>query len=91
MNARLHRVVFNKARGLLMAVAETVRACAPGTRPKARSPRRAHRIRPSAIALAAWAFLSAGNSLAQVIADPTAPAAQRPTVLLNADGSPLVI
>jgi filamentous hemagglutinin len=90
MNARLHRVVFNKARGLLMAVAETARACAPGARRMARSPRRAHRIRPSAIALAAWACLSTGNSLAQVIADPAAPAAQRPTVLLNADGSPLV-
>ncbi|HEU4459697.1 MAG TPA: hemagglutinin repeat-containing protein [Methylibium sp.] len=80
MNAHLHRLVFNAARGVFMAVAETASA-------RCRSP--SSRARCAAF-VAILALLFAGTADAQIVADPAAPAAQRPTVLNAANGVPLV-
>ena len=100
MNRNCHRIVFNVARGQLMAVAETAQRCgksASGESPSgaaaAHSPALQHPIRQTALAalLALGAvFASAPVALAQIIADPTAPANQRPTVLSDSAGRPLV-
>ena len=106
MNQQLYRIVFNTARGILMAVAETA-----GTQGKAgerrsvsvgRKAHRAgaalsvglHRLQPLAVAMAsAWLLISiAPDARAQIVSDPGAPANQRPTVLTTGSGNniPLV-
>ncbi|MDQ5881987.1 MAG: filamentous hemagglutinin, partial [Pseudomonadota bacterium] len=99
MNANRHRIVFNRARGLLMAVAEI--ACAQGKSPaNSNGPAAAAppgfslaRLRPAAFA----ALLACGAQLAlmhtasaQVVAYKAAPASQRPTILSAGNGVPLV-
>ncbi|SMB21507.1 putative hemagglutinin-related protein (fragment) [Sterolibacterium denitrificans] len=104
MNAHCYRIIFNKRRGLLMAVAET----AP-SRGKARSvtttvatsgkhPRRlSARLKP--LARLVWRALGWASCLggllvsaahAQIVADPGAPGNQRPTVLNAFNGVSLV-
>lgn len=101
MNKYCYRIVFNTARGSLMAVAETaVGHCkaAGTTSAQTRAPRSA----PSATVLATvrtltfalWSALglvawpAAGH--ADIISDSNAPANQRPTVLNAANGVPQV-
>lgn len=99
MNAHRHRLVFNRARGLVMAVAEI--ACACGKSPATTAgPAMATppgfslaKLRPAAFAV----LLAAGAQLAvvpladaQVVAYKAAPANQRPTVLTAGNGVPLV-
>jgi filamentous hemagglutinin len=99
MNANRHRIVFNRARGLLMAVAEI--ACAQGKSPANSNGMAAvappgfsfARLRPAAFA----ALFACGAQLAlmhtasaQVVAYKAAPASQRPTVLTAGNGVPLV-
>ena len=74
MNKHCHRLVFNRARGVLVAVGECARsvcksASGQGTR---------------AVAMAA--LLLGGPALAQVVADPNAAGSQRPQVLNTANG-----
>ncbi len=99
MNANRHRIVFNRARGLLMAVAEI--ACAQGKSPANGSGTTAvappgfslARLRPAAFAalLACGAQLAFMNTAsAQVVAYTAAPASQRPTILSAGNGVPLV-
>lgn len=102
MNKHCYRMVFNKARGILMAVAEIAvshgkasgetsgRTVVPGS------------VRGStlrALTLSAWATLAVNTAgliiwpvvgQAQIVADPNAPANQRPTVLAAPNGVPLV-
>ena len=92
MNSKLHRVIFNKTRELFLVVADTMRTVAGG---QARSngtkrPRTAERLQPRAVALCVWTCMVSMATQAQIIADPTAPASQRPTVLMDAMGRPLV-
>ncbi|MEG1770536.1 MAG: filamentous hemagglutinin N-terminal domain-containing protein, partial [Comamonas sp.] len=79
MNQHFHRVIFNRARGLWMAVQETAHAGHGAA---------------SSTCLAAVAtltlLLAAPAGLAQIIADPSAPGQQRPTVLNSANGTPTV-
>lgn len=95
MNKNRHRIVFNVARGQRMVVAETARhhgGLASGEASSspnvecytAPSPRRFH-----ALALAAL-LLFARSPYAQVVADPSAPGNQRPTILQTANGLPQV-
>ncbi|MDQ5905139.1 MAG: filamentous hemagglutinin, partial [Pseudomonadota bacterium] len=97
MNANRHRIVFNRARGLLMAVAEI--ACAQGKSPaNSNGPAAAAppgfslaRLRPAAFAalLACGAQLAFMNTAsAQVVAYTAAPASQRPTILSAGNGVP---
>ncbi|WPB59202.1 hemagglutinin repeat-containing protein [Xylophilus sp. GOD-11R] len=79
MNRQSHRLVFNRARGALMAVQES----AAGSGKAASGDRRAGSV---VIGL----VLCAAAVQAQIAADPTAPGTQRPTVLQAPNGVPLV-
>lgn len=90
MNANLHRIVFNRSRGLFMAVAECAPSCAGGLSRK----RRASTARPATAALRQLTLASllalAWPAHAQIVADPTAPAGQQPGVHTATNGVPLV-
>ncbi len=95
MNRDCHRIVFNKRRGQLMAVAETAQtggktaageSTGHGAQGQSSLP---GRCRPVAVAM--WLAVGAlPMAWAQIIADPNAPANQRPTVLSDTAGRPLV-
>ncbi|HJV75948.1 MAG TPA: hemagglutinin repeat-containing protein [Noviherbaspirillum sp.] len=98
MNKLCYRIVFNKARGLLMAVAEVVmsRGKTPVTGSVGTSTvwhkagfglvRMLSVAIWSALGLVTWTDVVS----AQIIADHNAPATQRPTILQSANGIPLV-
>lgn len=97
MNKHLYRVVFNQHRGQLMVVAEsaTANGKADSGEPavSVSSPSLLTTLRPLALAL----FVALGMvtvfapiTYAQVVADPGAPASQRPNVLLTANGLPQI-
>lgn len=97
MNKHLHRVIFNKARGLLMVVAENVsgQGKAPGTREASGAsgscvatlvPLRFALM--SALSLVSLAAMPAWAN--GIVADPNAPGGQRPNVLESANGTPQV-
>lgn len=99
MNRNIFRVVFNKVRGLWMVVAEIATAAGKrrmaGSQPVAGSERGLHLARLSPLAFAAMVaagapFVLMSTAQAQVIADPGAPASQRPTVLTAPNGVPQV-
>ncbi|MDP1685778.1 filamentous hemagglutinin N-terminal domain-containing protein [Hydrogenophaga sp.] len=90
MNRNHHRIVFNAARGQLMAVSKTAAACT-GSTATSEGPARA--LRPSRWHRAGAALLTAFatlNSQAQISADPSAAGHLRPTVLTAPNGVPLV-
>ena len=76
MNRNHHRIVFNAARGVLMAVSECARSMGKASACTATT--------------AATSLLFCLPVQAQISADPAAPGAQRPTVLNAANGVPLV-
>jgi filamentous hemagglutinin len=101
MNHHCYRIIFNRARGLFMAVAET--AASQGKSRGETSSLRLRASKPCAAALDAgvrplslsiWLALGmviwSGAAPAQVVADPHAPGKQRPTVLSSPNGVPLV-
>jgi filamentous hemagglutinin len=97
MNQNRYRIVFNRARGQLMAVAETASAHSHGGSSGERASSAATRqtswcwAAVRSTALAAWVGVgSISSAMAQVVADPTAPASQLPTVLVDSAGRPLV-
>ncbi|MEG3062484.1 MAG: hemagglutinin repeat-containing protein, partial [Comamonas sp.] len=79
MNQHLHRVIFNRARGLWIAVQETATGGHGG-------------LSSSALPVAAGLclLLAAPGGLAQIIADPSAPGRERPMVINAANGTPAV-
>ncbi|PUE12943.1 hemagglutinin repeat-containing protein [Limnohabitans sp. T6-20] len=102
MNKTRYRIVFNKARGCLMAVAETAIAQGKGasgaTTCGATHP---GQLRLSVLGLVCkwltgtvlvclpWAWLAplqAQTVATRIVADPTAPSAQRPTLLTSSNG-----
>ncbi|CAM3614901.1 Toxin CdiA [Pseudomonas reidholzensis] len=98
MNKHLYRVIFNKARGLLMVVAETVssQGKAPGERAGGGAS-----VQPCVATLGGLRFALMGAlgliSLsvapawaAGIVADPSAPGGQRPMVIDSANGTPQV-
>jgi filamentous hemagglutinin len=76
MNKNRHRVVFNAARGLRVAVAECARSAGKAT------------TTASATAVLITTLLLPAQ--AQIAADPSAPGNQRPTILSAPNGVPLV-
>ncbi|WP_080647876.1 two-partner secretion domain-containing protein [Variovorax atrisoli] len=80
MNRHLHRVVFNAARGLRMAVQETAASTGKG----------ASRATTVAGAAAVAGALIAGAAHAQIVGAPNVPGNLRPTVLTAPNGVPLV-
>ena len=101
MNANLYRIVFNKSRGLLMAVAETASSQSKGQGDSPADTRGEPPIR-TARALANMAYTAGAAAFAfaiiamcttaeaQIIADPSAPGTQRAIVLNAPNGVPLV-
>lgn len=90
MNQGMHRVLFNAARGLRVAVQETAHGHSrTAGNTKAPQARRAGGAALRVMTLAG-ALLQGPGALAQIVADPTAPGNQRPTVLAGPNGAPLV-
>ncbi len=95
MNKLAFRVIFNRHRGLLMAVAETARACngglasaGPGYRDPVSSRKR--RLLHWASPMLASLYLAFPPVFAQIVADPNAAAGRRPLIDATANGLPLV-
>ncbi len=102
MNKNCHRIVFNPARGQLVAVAETASAHVKSASGQSRAERPIAHTGRRSTCTAEWFLQSIVGALlagiglgigslaqAQIIADPSAPASQRPTIL--SDGArPLV-
>ncbi len=94
MNRHCHRLVFNRTRGQIMAVAECATQCTvtPGPGRHAGSSTRLLRTRMTALQLAlglAWGLVTVAGQ-AQISADRAAPGHQRPTVLAAPNGVPVV-
>jgi len=97
MNKNLYRIVFNKRRGQLMAVAETAGAqgkSASGETGRDGSAQSlAFVLRPLGFCISAalsMVLLMQPVARAQVVADPSASGSQRPTILGTANGLPQV-
>ncbi|TYK67505.1 filamentous hemagglutinin N-terminal domain-containing protein, partial [Comamonas sp. Z3] len=109
MNKNLHRVIFNKARGIRMVVQETASSegkAGNGSTQTGASDAgalSAGSLRTAKSFLSAFPFSAAAKTagmlalalgapagFAQIIADPSAPNRQRPTVLESANGTPTV-
>uniref|UniRef100_UPI001854DF4D two-partner secretion domain-containing protein n=1 Tax=Polaromonas sp. TaxID=1869339 RepID=UPI001854DF4D len=101
MNKHLHRIIFNAKRGQRMAVAESASSCGKATGSTqscaaSRSASLCGATFPSLKALSVAVFCALGGfaqwlpvAQAQVVADPSAPGNQRPTVLTAPNGVPL--
>ena len=103
MNKHCHRIVFNQARGQLMAVAETATAH-PSSAPGQTQAGHPVASGDSDVTRNLWTLQSLARSVAallaglvfggplhaQIIADPSAPANQRPTILGDSSGRPSV-
>ncbi|MDQ7970278.1 MAG: filamentous hemagglutinin N-terminal domain-containing protein, partial [Oxalicibacterium faecigallinarum] len=99
MNKNLYRIVLNKARGMLMVVAEHISSEGKGEKKHAsvvterKEWLHVLQIRDIAFAaklLAGVIAVITPATHAQITADPTAPGNQRPTVLQTANGLPQV-
>ena len=92
MNKLLYRIVFNKARGMLMVVSELARGCS-GSAPSSGISRNHQRLicRIGAISLSLW--LASGAITVQaagIVADQSAPNKQQATIISTANGTPQV-
>ncbi|MGR2681655.1 hemagglutinin repeat-containing protein [Chromobacterium haemolyticum] len=88
MNRLCYRLVFNQARGLIMAVAEIVKPMGAGGGRSAASVAASRRLGVTlrGIVWASWCALAGASALAGgIVADPNAPAAQRPNVINTAN------
>ena len=81
MNKNLHRIIFNAARGQRMVVAETATSLGKGRNAAA------HAV-VTALAFASVFLLTPAS--AQIKADPSAPANQRPVILAAPNGVPVI-
>jgi filamentous hemagglutinin len=102
MNKNLFRIIFNKRRGLLMAVAETSSSQGKGSRGEAITSAHPAIAGNATVALSALSFavlctlgvvlwaLPTPNAHAQVVAYRNAPGNQQPTILQTANGVPQV-
>ncbi len=93
MNRHLYRIVFNKARGLLMVAAErtTSRTAAASSQGERRS--MSTHVLPSAVLSVLVAAIAAGAvplAYADIVADGRAPGSQQPTIIETASGRPQV-
>lgn len=93
MNKNKFRVVFNKLRGLMMAVAENAKNhSSDATDRPSTSNSVMLTLRPIALSLLVMSgqVMLTTTAMADIIADPSAAANQRPIVLETANGLPLV-
>lgn len=93
MNKNLYRIVFNKARGMLMVVADIARSGRAGS---SRSSGIGHTHsqligKVSALSFSLWLAMGAVQTAhANIVADAGAPKNQQPTVVNSANGTPQV-
>ncbi|MBW9398263.1 filamentous hemagglutinin N-terminal domain-containing protein [Leclercia sp. EC_58] len=93
MNKNLYRIVFNKARGMLMVVADIARSGRAGS---SRSSGIGHTHsqligKVSALSFSLWLAMGAVQTAqATIVADAGAPKNQQPTVINSANGTPQV-
>lgn len=89
MNKRLYRIVFNKARGMLMVVSELARGCSGGSSSSGIGHALQRLVcRVGALSLALW--LASGAVTVQaagIVADASAPGKQQPTVISTDNGT----
>ncbi|MGC0155734.1 filamentous hemagglutinin N-terminal domain-containing protein, partial [Chromobacterium vaccinii] len=93
MNRLCYRLIFNRARGLIMAVAEIVKPMGTGKCRAAGAAASFGRLGVTlrGIVWASWCALAGPASMAEgIVADPNAAAAQRPGVIKTANGLPQV-
>ncbi|HDT2987043.1 two-partner secretion domain-containing protein [Klebsiella aerogenes] len=94
MNKRFYRIVFNKARGMLMVVAETTRSHRAGVSLQSGADARTGSTLASTLAPLAFSFLLAFSCLtpaqAAIVADNHAPGGQQPQIANSANGTPQV-
>lgn len=94
MNKNCYRIIFNKARGMLMVVADIARSGRAGTSLSSRTgyPHRQRICRVTPLAFSLW--LASGMvhsvSAAGIVADHGAPGHQQPTITQTASGIPQV-
>lgn len=89
MNKQLYRIVFNAARGQLMAVAETVAGRRCGSRRRSRRPTASMAVFPLWVVFGVTLCLASAVE-AQIIAYRNAPGRQQATILKAGNGVPLV-
>ncbi|MCZ2498764.1 filamentous hemagglutinin N-terminal domain-containing protein [Xylophilus sp. Kf1] len=88
MNRHCFRVLFNRARGLFVVCQENARSAAGS--PSASTAASAIRFASFSFVAAACALLCVDRAHGQIMADPSAPGRQRPTVLAAPNGVPVV-
>lgn len=90
MNKNLYRIVFNKARGMLVVVAEITRSCRAVACPSsgAASVQRQCITRMSTLTFGLLMALGAVQpAAANIVADKSAPGGQQPTIINSANGT----
>ncbi|MDY0745366.1 hemagglutinin repeat-containing protein [Paucibacter sp. R3-3] len=90
MNKQCHRIVFNRRRGQLMAVAECATAHGSGGDGSTRSRSRGSLATAVSLAFGLGSLIGPNVSSAQIAADKSAPGQQRPTVLTAPNNVALV-
>lgn len=93
MNKNLYRIVFNKARGMLMVVADIARSGRAGSARSSAPGRLSRQLhgKVSAISFSLWLAMGVIHpAQANIVADAGAPKNQQPTVLPSANGTPQV-
>ncbi|MGL6045474.1 MAG: filamentous hemagglutinin N-terminal domain-containing protein, partial [Vogesella sp.] len=90
MNQHCYRLVFNRRRGMLMAVAETTPSQGQASASTQGRPARRAAFSLRHCTLALWAAFCLPLCHAQIVADKQAPGQQQATVLNAANGVPLV-
>lgn len=94
MNKNLYRIVFNKARGLLMVVADSAASGRAASSPSSGVGHTQHR-RVTALSRLSFSLLLALGCVslsaqANIVADGSAPGNQQPTIISSANGTPQV-
>ncbi|MGK3226836.1 hemagglutinin repeat-containing protein [Enterobacter soli] len=93
MNKNLYRIVFNKARGMLMVVADIARSGRAGSSRSSGIGHTHSRLvgKVSALSFSLWMAMGAIHSAdAAIVANSGAPKNQQPTVIKSANGTPQV-
>ncbi|WP_368543625.1 two-partner secretion domain-containing protein [Enterobacter soli] len=93
MNKNLYRIVFNKARGMLMVVADIARSGRAGSSRSSGIGHTHSRLigRVSALSFSLWLAMGAVQTAqANIVANAGAPKNQQPTVIKSANGTPQV-
>lgn len=93
MNRNLYRIIFNKARGMLMVVADIARSGRAGS---SRSSGVGHTLsrligKVGALSFSLWLAMGVIQpASAAIVADAQAPGGQQPTIINSANGTPQI-